>query len=242
MPNKLFLFFLVFSLSLCLSTYSEANERTLLQADTLFEQGNYTEALAIYTDFFEKQEQTSMQMLLKMAFIHEGLEQYAEALYYLSLYYRQRPSFEGLAHMEALAQRASLRGYEYTELDFVRAFYHRYFEEISLLFLSIGLVCFVVLLYGAFKAWHIPRHYPILLLTFLIIAFSIIVFTKQPPKAIISKNQTYLMEAPSAAAKVSKIINKGHKINILGKQDVWYKLLWNGNTVYIHQNNLNLIL
>ncbi len=241
MPNKPFLFFLIFSLTLCSAFCLEASEKDLLVADTLFQKGNYTEALAIYSDFFEQRQQASTQMLLKMAFIHEGLEQYAEALYYLSLYYRQRPSFEGLAHMEALAQRASLSGYEYSEFDFFRAFYHRYFEEISLGLLGIGLCCFLVLSYTVVRRWQVAQYYFIILLIFLILAFSVIVFTKQPPKGVISKNQTYLMDAPSAASKVSQIINKGHKVKILGQQDVWYKLAWGERTVYVHQNNLKFI-
>ena len=43
-------------------------------------------------------------MLLKMAYIQEGLEQYPEALYYLNLYYNQNPSKKVLAKMETLAE------------------------------------------------------------------------------------------------------------------------------------------
>jgi len=241
MPSKIFLFFLIFLLILSVSPFLGAFENRIAKADSLFEQGNYTDALSIYTNFFEKTQKASTQMLLKMAFIHEGLEQYTEALYYLSLYYHQHPSFEGLEHMESLAQRQGLKGYEYSELDFFKTFYYRYFEEISLFLLLLGGFCFLILLYILFRTWYVPRYYPILLLCFLVMAFSLIVFTKQPPKAIVFKDQTYLMKAPSAAAEVSNIINKGHKVNILGKQDVWYKLLWNNQTVYVHQDNLHLV-
>ncbi len=242
MPNKVSFFFIIFISTLSYLPDLQAVDKQILLADNLFAQGNYTEALAIYEHFFEKKQQSSPQILLKMAFIHEGLEQYAEALYYLSLHYRQNPSFESLSHMEALARKESFKGYEYSEIDFFRAFYHRYFEEISIGLFLFGLLSFLLLLYAHGRAWKVPRYYAVLLLFFLSISFILIVFTKQPPRAIIYKDQSYLLTAPSAAADVARIINKGHKIKILGKQDVWYKFNWSGQIVYIHQENLKLIL
>ncbi len=242
MPNKVIFFFIIFILSLVHIPDLQAVDKQIIAADSLFAQGNYTEALEIYEYFLEQRQQTSPQILLKMAFIHEGLAQYAEALYYLSMHYRQNPSFESLSHMEALARKESLKGYEYSEIDFFRAFYHRYFEEISIGLFIFGLLSFLLLSYAYGMAWKVPRYYAILLLLFLTMSFILIVFTKQSPRAIVYKDQSYLLTAPSAAANLVKIIDKGHKIKILGKQDVWYKFNWGGQIVYIHQDNLKLIL
>lgn len=242
MPNKVSLFFVFFISVFSYSPDLQAVDKQIILADSLFSQGSYTEALAIYAHFFEKKQQTSPQILLKMAFIYEGLGQYAEALYYLSLHYRQNPSFESLSHMETLARKKSLKGYEYSEIDFFRAFYHRYFEEISIGLFLFGLLSFLLLLYAHGMAWKVPRYYAILLLIFLSLSFILIVFTKQPPRAIIFKDQSYLLTAPSAASSVARIIDKGHKIKILAKQDVWYKFNWGGQIVYIHQDNLKLVL
>ena len=58
----------------------------LNKADSLFNLQIYTEAKLIYDSLYYKENLYSESMLLKMALIEEGLENYEKSIYYLSQY------------------------------------------------------------------------------------------------------------------------------------------------------------
>jgi len=60
-------------------------------------------------------------------------------------------------------------------------------------------------------------------------------------QGIVLESNTYLMSGPSAGAEVVDIINQGHKIDILGKEDVWVKVRWQGNIAYLRENNIKVL-
>jgi len=60
-------------------------------------------------------------------------------------------------------------------------------------------------------------------------------------KAIIAKNNTLMMNAPSAGATLIKKIESGHRVEILDKEDIWYKVSLNKREGYIRASQLLLI-
>jgi uncharacterized protein YgiM (DUF1202 family) len=60
-------------------------------------------------------------------------------------------------------------------------------------------------------------------------------------RAIISQDNVYLMNAPSAGAQLVYIAQKGHRLDVQGKQDIWVQVLWNGKTAFVRQQNVLLV-
>ena len=55
---------------------------------------------------------------------------------------------------------------------------------------------------------------------------------------IVATTNTYIMDGPSPGASVVSVIQSGHRVEIVGKKDVWIKIMWQGETAYIKENNL----
>src|ERR1041385_2293304 len=68
------------------NSFSQVFEYRLKMADSLYLKKQYTQSLELYREIFD-QHSYSPAMLLKMAYIEEGLGQNPMALYYINLYY-----------------------------------------------------------------------------------------------------------------------------------------------------------
>ncbi|MEO1654761.1 MAG: SH3 domain-containing protein, partial [Bacteroidota bacterium] len=76
------------------------------------------------------------------------------------------------------------------------------------------------------------------LLILISLIFVVVSFIEVNPKGIIKLDRSYLMSAPSSGAQVVDIIQKGHRVNILGKQDIWYRIEWKGQELYIRASQM----
>ncbi|GAB4401259.1 MAG: hypothetical protein OHK0053_23730 [Microscillaceae bacterium] len=221
---------------------AQSHPKKLLQeGHQAFAQKKYREAQLIYQQLLEKNNLTSAQILLRLAYISEVQEQYPETLYYLSLYYRQKPHPRVLKHIEALALQAKLKGYETNEWALALAYYYHYQERLVWGLSILGALGFVVLLYFRGRGLPVSPWLGWGMLLFLMAGFVLAIFSKQAPEVVIGQNQTYLMDAPTAAAQVVGILDKGHKLPIIGREDVWYRLAWEKRVVFVHQANLKVI-
>jgi len=84
----------------------------LSRADSLFEQQRYIQALSLYETILEKEQVSSPEMFLKMAFIEEGLSNYINTLYYLDCYYKLSLDENALRKMEQVASAHKITGYQ----------------------------------------------------------------------------------------------------------------------------------
>lgn len=213
------------------------NTELLNKADSLFESKKYTQALEHYHQLFEEENRYTPQMLLKMAYIHEGLGDFSQALYYLNIYYTKTSDEDVLRKMEALASEYKLSGYQFTDTDLFLTYYNKYISEITF-----GALAFCLFLFG-FVFYQKKREQPLLfpaigLAVSLILLAYIINGTNQTQKGIITNGTAYLMNGPSSGAEVVEIVKDGHRVSIVGKEDVWYKIIWDGGQAYIRQNQL----
>src|SRR5688500_16903409 len=85
-----FSIFLAASIAFVLTTFTISHAQTsgyrLKTADSLFQAKRYTQSLEHYEEIL-RQRQYTPAMLLKMAYINEGLNQIGSAMYYLNLYH-----------------------------------------------------------------------------------------------------------------------------------------------------------
>ncbi len=229
------------TLSLIIVTSIEGNAQVssfrLQQADSLFENKRYTQAFEQYQAILDNKEYTPA-MLLKMAYIQEGLNQPGNALYYLNLYHLVSNDKAVIQKMEDLAQKHNLDGYKSTDLDRVMLIYKDYREEITL-----GLGVVMIFLLSLSFYFKIRKKEPVIGLfvtaCFLAVAFfAHLNFGERFDTGIIMQPNTYIMSGPSAGASVLSIVNEGHRVEVIGKKDVWLKIIWNGVPAYVKQEHL----
>ena len=236
MNKKVKLFFLVL-----IATVFNASSQTvnipLSKADSLFKNQRFTQSFELYDSIYNLQK-SSPAMLLKMAYIKEGLGDYTLAQYYLNEYYLATNNDLALTKMENLAKEKDLRGYETNDLNFILSLYYKHFQWLVLSIFFIITVLFIFFLIQLRKFKQLPPVTSFFLGASIIALFTIINFGKSYNKALIIKNNSFIMAGPSAGANVIDVIGKGNKISIEGQKDVWLKIEWNGQTGYVRNNNV----
>ena len=239
MRNYLLLFFIqicfVFALRPTLAQTPAAN---LKMADSLFAQQKFTESFEIYEQLLEAYQQSSPQMLLKMAFIKEGLRDYSKALYYLNLYYLQTTDRKVLKKMEELAEKHNLSGYAYSDWEFFMMLYRKYNVYLTYFFLALAGLLFAIIFRQKRKYNTKPVTTGLLLTFTLAILFYHVNFSDRYNRGIVVQTGAYLMNAPSSGADLVEIIDKGHRVKVIDQQDVWIEIEWEGNIAYIRENNI----
>ena len=235
--NKLFL---ILVLSSAFSAYSQPNTISLRKADSLFTHQKFTQSFEVYDSIYHQKKATPA-MLLKMAYIKEGLGDYTLAQYYLNEYYLATNNEQALTKMEALAKEKNLLGFETNDLNFILSLYYKHFQWLSLSVLMIAAVLFIFFFIQLRKYKKAPPVTTFFLVASLIALFALINFGKSYNKALIIKNNTFVMAGPSAGADVIDVIGKGNKISVARKKDVWLEIDWEGETGYIKSNNVRLL-
>ncbi|MCF6351550.1 MAG: hypothetical protein L3J06_00925 [Cyclobacteriaceae bacterium] len=236
MNKKSKLFFLVL-LSTSFQTFSQPESNVLNKADSLFTAHKFTQSFELFDSIY-RQKKASPAMLLKMAYIKEGLGDFTLAQYYLNEYYLATNNDLALTKMEKLAKEKELVGYETNDLNFIRSLYYKHFQwlVIGIFFVTLTLFAFFIIQLKKFN--KTPPVTSFFMLSALIGLFLLINFGKDYNEALIIKNNTFVMAGPSAGADVLDIINKGNKIEINREQDVWLQIEWQGKKGYIKNNNV----
>jgi len=216
--------------------YSSDGATNLLStADSLFEQKQYTESLELYELLLQNGFYTP-RALARLSLIYEGLGDYTYALHYLNLYYSKIPDKNILKKMDELASRYNLVGYEYNDLVFFISLYHRYYTAIILAFLAASVLS-LFYFYIKYRNNKKLGFRPLLFMFILGLAYLLSNYDIVPQRAII-KRETILMSAPSAGATLLGDINKGHRVVINNKQDIWCEISWQNKIVFVREDNL----
>ena len=234
---KFLITFLVIVLISATTSRGQSQPYFLLRADSLFQQKRYTQSFEIYNSLFQQQHYTPA-MLLKMAYIQEGLNRISQSAYYLNLYYISTRDEAALTKLDELATKYRLEGYAADEFDRVYLLYDQYKNLITLTLFSVAvfLVTFCAIQRLRFHtkpytAWSI-------LVVLSALLFVHLYASNRHAQAIIMNNNTYLMDAPSAGASVIGIVRDGHRVQILGKKDVWLRVSWGESEAYVKESNL----
>ncbi|MEL7002388.1 MAG: hypothetical protein AAFN93_06605 [Bacteroidota bacterium] len=127
------------------------SEETLVVADSLFRSQKYTESFELYDSLLNYSRVSSPSMLLKMAFIKEGLGDYSNAEYYLNLYYLRTSDRKALTKMEELASSNALNGYDFNDWEWVKTIFFKYFDYLSYFLLALAIMLLAIMYYQKFK-------------------------------------------------------------------------------------------
>lgn len=221
-----------------LSIYSHAKtlDSKLAEADSLFKLKRYTQSLVIYEALLSVQ-QYSPAMLLKMAYIQEGLGKIGKSLYYLNLYYQITGDEQALVKMEEVASKNRLEGYKNIQAEQFYYYVKKYSYVVSVAFAGLALLTLSWMFYRRRSGTKPIVALVILMILLLVLALQVN-FPLKNSSVMISENNTYLMKGPSAGAPVIGVVSEGHKLQLLGRKDVWMKVKWNDQAVYVKQNQV----
>jgi hypothetical protein len=214
----------------------QSNQQKIKRADSLYRAKQYTQSYAIYQSMLV-QNQYSPAMLLKMAYIQEGLGHVGLCLYYLNLYQHASDDPQTATKMEELASKYRLEGYQSSNSS---RFFHFFYKNNPRII--VGLSIFTFFLF-AITIYQKRKGSNIVVVTLLVVFFSSLLFAvanwgSKPSLAIISSSSTYLMSGPSAGASVVAILEEGHRVAIVGKKDVWLKIKWHDKDSFIKESSV----
>lgn len=232
---QLFLFFL---LAPMISAFAVTPESNLKTADSLFQAKKYTESYEIYESLYNEQHMYSQAMLLKMAFIKEGLGDYSNALYYLHIYFKKTLDTNVLTKIDEIVEDKQLKGYGGD--IYLKEFVYKY---LRIFLAGVLALLFVVLIFSARYAGK--GKSPVLLILILIIIIPLtfaINYDFQKKSAIVMEDTSYLMDGPSGSANVTKTINRGHKVIVQKSKGVWSRITWDNQTFYIRKSKLKELI
>lgn len=232
-----FILFITFSFPVVCQGVKELKGK----ADSLFVQKKYIEAVSIY-DSIHKSDKIAPDMLLKIAYVKEGMGDYTSALYYLNLYQLNFPNSLVLKKMDRLGTKYNLKGYEFTDYEYFASMYNKFGLQLSYIFLGLAIIFFAYTAFRIYKGKKYPRSRLYLVLLVLLFSYGFINFGIPSYKGIVEQDYTFIMDGPSSGAQVVAIVDKGNRMNILNKDEVWYEILWEGKPAFVKKNHLLTIV
>jgi len=232
--------FILFLTSSQVAKSQDVKEK-LIEADSLFVTQKYTESLSEYEDIIESTGKTTPAMLLKMAYINEGLENFGEALYYLNSYYSLTSDTKALTKMQDLALTRGLEGYEASNLDYALKVYNEYRFLLVALFSALGLLVVSIIFRQKKKHGKPAPSLGFALVFVMIAALYLTNFSGMKTQGIISGSNSYLMSGPSAGADLVEVVGEGHKVEIVDQQDIWVEIRWRDGRAFIRENNIKAL-
>jgi len=239
MPNiqRIFLAkFIIIFLTLTQSINCQADTSKLNLADSLFKSQNYKEALAVYENLYYEEESYSPAMLLRMAFISEGMGNYPRTTLYLSKYYEHNPNQRVTNKIKTLTEQPALIGYQVSDREqFFRVLVDHRMEIIS--FFTLCLLIFLVLS----VKYSEKAHRPALLvpsLVFMVLVFMANNFLYGPQTAIITGSPTLIMDKPTAGGNLVSKVDVGHRVKVNASKDTWYEIEWRDQKAYVKKQNV----
>lgn len=227
----------LFLLLLTTVSYAQLNNPLLVRADSLFQQKRYIQSLELYQKLFEDHRYTPA-MLLRMAYVEEGLSNVSRSAYYLNLYYLATQDEDALTKLEELAIKNRLEGYVTDEIDGLRSFYLTHRDLITYILFGMGILACAI----ALTQRLVMKRKPIgeFVTLCMVTALFMLHISQQTmwEKAIVANDNTYLMNGPSAGASVLAIVRDGHRVDVLGTKDVWTKVKLGESEGYMRSSNL----
>ncbi|HYG02797.1 MAG TPA: SH3 domain-containing protein [Chryseosolibacter sp.] len=232
---------LIISIVLILTLFHNLNAQTsdfrLQTADSLFHTQRFTQSFEHYSDLLEAK-QYSPAMLLKMAYIQEGLGDIGNAMYYLNLYFLATNDKAAYEKMEQLAEKFNLEGYRSTDGERFLIFYHDHYQYISIALAALIILMLSAMFYTKVRLQQRPVVTGIFFFVFLSMLFVHTQFGGRVDRGILTHNTTYIMQGPSAGAPVLTVTSGGHRVEVVGKKDVWLKIIWAGQTGFVRDHSL----
>ncbi len=237
---KILLTVIILNLSIVLPSDAQVSPHRLYTADSLFLAKRYTQSLEHYEEIL-RQHQYSPAMLLKMAYIYEGLNQIGSAMYCLNLYYLATDDKAVLSKIDEMATKFNLEGYATSDTDRFWSFYLNNHLWISLSLTALAILAIAAMFYSRRRLHQRPIGWAVVAAVVCMLLFAHQQYASSRSRGIISSNTVYVMDGPSAGASVVDIISDGHRVDVLGEKDVWLKIRWDEGVAFVKTNSVRKV-
>ncbi|WP_345110808.1 hypothetical protein [Hymenobacter algoricola] len=234
--KKHLIFYFILLLTAQKATSQNVNP-ALQKADSLFAKGAYEASYPWYKQALRQQHQASARLLLRMAYVQEGLGHYPAALYYLSLAHARQPRLATWRKASELAQNHRLTGYTTSwRQSFTIAFWRYYYRGLQLLLAgAVGGGIFLLL------RRRRPRHWWLTYGLCIGLTGAYLNLLLPDRVGLVVRPHVALMAGPSAGATWLTTSTAGDRLVVQGQQDIWYRVQWRGRDAYIRRNDLLLV-
>lgn len=239
MKNKIHKISLIIIGSILFSGNLFSSDINLKKADSLFNLKIYTEAKVIYDSLFYKKKMYSESMLLKMALIEEGLENYEKSIYYLSEYQSIKKNESAEDRILKIADNYNLEGYKENDFEYLQ---NNFQKNRYLIIMSLLISIILIFTFNVIRTLKNKKN-PILKTLFytLIVLLIITININLPKYGIVYFENTFIMEEPSSGSDVYKLVKKGDKLKITNEISVWYEIKINNKKRYVRKKNIKII-
>jgi len=214
-----------------------SGETILRKADTLFAAQRFSAAADLYKQSLDKEKKTSKSDLLKLAFIEEGRDDDVMSIYYLHQFYLLQPEPEVRRKIEEMAELNKLQGYSIDEADYAYFLYRNYGPLVAKGLLGIAFFLFCFLVYRKVKGVSLG-YSPIFTLIFLAAAAYFLNFSLPYKRSIVGGEKMFIMAGPSSASSVVGTLERGHRVEWISQEDVWYEVKWNEKKGWVKKSGL----
>ena len=238
---KKIIFFLFLNLSFLQLAKSQTDVVLLKKADSLYKTESYSASELIYEQSLSKIKNPSKSLFLKLANIKEKKGDYLKTLYFLNKAYEISPSEKVLSKLNEIAKMHELKGYELSDFNFLILFYKKYSGFLVALLLILGIYIFVILVIKKYKNNYIPTNQKAFLIVYLVGVALLMNLPDKYHQGIINHDGVLLRSEPSAAANIAGEISKGNRLNVIGGNDIWRRVIWNDHFVYLKESDLWLV-
>jgi hypothetical protein len=235
--KKLALFF-SYWLLISLPAAAQPGALKLQKADSAFVAGAYLPAFQLYRQVLRQHAVASPRMLLRMAYVQDGLGHYPAALYYLSMAHKRQPNLATWRKMVALARDRRLTGYPDTWRQDLHLLVQRYYYP-GLQILLIGAVTGGMLL--LLRRGRLSRGWWVSYGTYLLLTGTYLLGLAPERVALVARPRAALMSGPSAGSSWLTTAAAGDRLLVQGRHDTWYRVQWQGQDAYIRTQDLLLV-
>ncbi|MEY4540533.1 MAG: hypothetical protein RLZZ306_2290 [Bacteroidota bacterium] len=238
---KKIIFFLFVNLSFLQLAKSQSDGSILKKADSLYKVENYAASELFFEQNLQRLKNPSDVLFLKLASIKEKKGDFLKSMYYLNKAYELSPNEKILAKLNEMATTHELKGYELSDFNFLILFYKQYSGFLVALLMTLGIYIFVILFIKKYKSNYIPVNQKVFLFIYL---FGVGMLLNLPDKyhqGIINHDGVLLHLEPSAAAPIEVSIDKGNRLNVLGGNDIWRRVIWNEKFLYLKESDIWLV-
>ncbi|SET10542.1 SH3 domain-containing protein [Hymenobacter actinosclerus] len=237
MLKKAPLFFLLL-LTLAQSIQAQKVSPALQKADSLYQTGQVAGAYPWYRRARDQDGLQSGRQALRMAYTQEALGHYPAALYYLSVSQSLEPRYATWQKMVSLAQEHRLTGYPDTWrqnlLVTLQRYYYRLLQGLLLLAVLAG-AALLLRRRTADRAWWI-------MYAGYLLSVGLALNVLAPGRVgLVARARAPLMAGPGAGATWLTTAAAGDRFEVLGRQDLWYRVRWQDREAYIRRRNLLLV-
>jgi hypothetical protein len=230
LQTKFLTFLLIYWLPIFATDLMAQNQKITL-ADSLFKAKQYTQSLEYYQSALDSKTY-SPAMLLKMAYINEGLGKIGSTMYYLKLYELAIGEDQVSQKTAELATKFNLSGYESKKFSPLRWLLR------NLLVVQFTLALVLLSLVVALVVQRRQRQKPWITFSALILVIGLLFYLNNysvSTEVIVVNKNAYLMEGPSAGSNVSAVVGEGHLLQSFGHEDIWLKIKWEDKTVFLKE-------